>query len=78
MIRNLNQLNFNGFGTVAPERKEQSDSSETRQRLEASQDDAPIYQAASDTWLYGVSGMTVLSVSTDGTALQDFYLDKTV
>lgn len=78
MIRNLNQLNFNGFGTVAPERKEQSDCSETRQRLEASQDDAPIYQAASDTWLYGVSGMTVLSVSTDGTAFQDFYLDKTV
>ncbi|MBQ7416174.1 MAG: helix-turn-helix transcriptional regulator [Oscillospiraceae bacterium] len=78
MIRNLNQLNFSGFGTVAPERKDQSGSSETRQRLESSQEHAPIYHAEADTWLYGVGGMTVLSVSTDGTDFQDFYLDKTV
>ena len=78
MIRNLNQLNFKGFGTVAPERKDQSGGSEQRQRLESTQTDAPIYRAESDTWLYGVTGMTVLSVSTDGTAFQDFYLDKTV
>ena len=78
MIRNLNQLNFNGFGTVAPERKSQPDSTAGRKRLLASQDHAPIYRAESDTWLYGVTGMTVLSVSTDGEKFQDFYLDKTV
>lgn len=78
MIRNLNQLNFNGFGTVAPERKDQPGSTEGRKRLGSSQNHAPIYRAESDTWLYGVTGMTVLSVSTDGTEFQDFYLDKTV
>ena len=78
MIRNLNQLNFNGFGTVAPERKDQSGSTVERKRLESTQNNAPIYRAESDTWLYGVAGMTVLSVSIDGTAFQDFYLDKTV
>ena len=78
MIRNLNQLNFSGFGTVAPERKDQYGGAEQRQRLEASQNGAPLYRAESDTWLYGVGGMTVLSVSTDGAVFQDFYLDKTV
>ena len=78
MIRNLNQLNFNGFGMVAPERKSQSSSTAGRKRLLASQDHAPIYRAEMDTWLYGVTGMTVLSVSTDGENFQDFYLDKTV
>lgn len=78
MIRNLNQLNFNGFGTVAPERKNQNAASVGRKRLEAGGKDAPVYRAKSDTWLYGVGGMTVLSVSTDGYAFQDFYLDKSV
>lgn len=78
MIRNLNQLNFNGFGTVAPERKGQPDTAAARKRLESGQNNAPVYRAESDTWLYGVTGMTVLSVSTDGRAFQDFYLDKTV
>lgn len=78
MIRNLNQLNFNGFGTVASERKEQPCSSGRRPRLESTLQNAPIYRAQSDTWLYGVTGMTVLSVSTDGASFQDFYLDKPV
>ena len=78
MIRNLNQLNFNGFGIVAPERKAQDNGEKPRKRLEAGADSAPLYRADSDTWLYGVGGMTVLSVSRDGTAFQDFYLDKTV
>ena len=78
MIRNLNQLNFNGFGIVAPERKGQDNGEKTRKRLEAGADSAPLYRAESDTWLYGVGGMTVLSVSRDGMAFQDFYLDKSV
>ena len=78
MIRNLNQLNFADFGTVAPERREQSISPQERQRLEASQDNVPLYRASCDTWLYGTGGMTVLSVSADGESFQDFYLDKSV
>lgn len=78
MIRNLNQVNFGGFGTVAPERKDQISATAGRKRLEATQTDAPVYRAVGDTWLYGVVGMTVLSVSIDGVHFQDFYLDKTV
>lgn len=78
MIRNLNQLNFKGFGSVAPERKDQAGTPVERQRLEATQNDAPVYRAVGDTRLYGVAGMTVLSVSNDGVNFQDFYLDKTV
>ena len=78
MIRNLNQLNFNGFGIVAPERKGQSEGEAERKRLESRGDNAPLYRAQSDTWLYGVGGMTVLSVSMDGSVFQDFYLDKSV
>ena len=78
MIRNLNQLNFSSFGTVAPERREQSATIGSRTRLESTQTNVPIFQAQGETWLYSVSGMTVLSVSTDGAVFQDFYLDKTV
>ena len=78
MIRNLNQLNFSGFGTVAPERKGQSDGTDVRKRLESGADHAPLYRAECDTWLFGVGGMTVLSVSKDGGVFQDFYLDKSV
>lgn len=78
MIRNLNQLNFNGFGIVAPERKDQCTGDAPRQRLESTADSTPLYRAECDTWLYGVGGMTVLSVSSDGTIFQDFYLDKSV
>ena len=78
MIRNLNQLNFAIFGTVASERRDQSTSHQSRKRLQASQDNVPLYQALCDTWLFGTGGMTVLSVSCDGEAFQDFYLDKSV
>ncbi len=78
MIRNLNQLNFAGFGTVAPERPGDNDLDHNRYPLYATQEDAPIYRASSDTWLFGTGGMTVLSVSSDGDTWQDYYLDKTV
>ena len=81
MIRNLNQLNFSGFGTISPERPPSSeDFSKPAQRtlLQLQHRDAPIYRAASDTWLCSSSGMTVLSVSTDAEEFQHFYLDKPV
>ena len=78
MIRNLNQLNFSGFGSVASERKTQFTGASPRKQLEAGAHSAPLYQAQCDTWLYGAGGMTVLSVSIDGVLFRDFYLDKTV
>ena len=81
MIRNLNQLNFSGFGTISPERPPAPDAIlkvPGRTVLHLQHRDAPIYRAACDTWLYPNSGMTVLSVSADSQDFQHFYLDKPV
>ena len=78
MIRNLNQLNFSGFGTVAPERAGAICADLPRKTLRATAEDAPVYRAISDTWIIGSGGMTVLSVSADGQTYQDYYLDKPV
>jgi len=81
MIRNLNQLNFRGFGTISTERPAAGEAvakTEQRTLLHLQHRSAPIYRAASDTWLYNSSSMTVLSVSKDGTDFQHFYLDKPV
>ena len=79
MIRNLNQLNFTGFGAVAPERASSAHNhTAERCRIQAWPGNSPLYRAAADTWLFSLSGMTVLSVSKDGIEFQDFYLDKTV
>ena len=55
MIRNLNQLNFEGYGTVSAERAPGSGVSakaEERQSLSLVQGDAPIYRAVSEVWFY--------------------------
>ena len=81
MIRNLNQLNFKGYGTVSPERPTEIGTPigpEGRRTLSLLQGDAPIYRAKSDTWLFSGQGMTVLSVSKDGGDFLHFYLDKPV
>ena len=81
MIRNLNQLNFKGYGTVSAERAPGSGVSakaEERQSLSLVQGDAPIYRAVSEVWFYYTRGMTVLSVSKDGADFQHYYLDKPV
>jgi len=81
MIRNLNQLNFSGFGTISHERPAPPEAVEAAQKrtlLHLAHQAAPIYRAAADTWLYNSASMTVLSVSKDGTDFQHFYLDKTV
>ena len=80
MIRNLNQVTFQLFGAVLPERsrdiKELDKNNATTMHL--SQESIPVYQAKSDTWVGCGSGMSVLSVSKDGENFQDFYLDKAV
>ena len=79
MIRNLNPLTFQGFGTILPERKDslalpdQGD----RKLLRLVRRKAPIY-CGGPCWVCPGSGMTVLSVSLDGESYQHYYLDKPV
>ncbi len=82
MIRNLNRLNFKGFGKVSPERAPAGDSvpvTAKPRELTLTQQDAPIYRAVGEVWMFSSStGMTVLSVSKDAENFQHFYLDKSV
>jgi len=80
MIRNLNQVTFQGFGTVPPERS-QSDKTfdrATASEWRLSQSETVIYRARTQTWVTCASGMSVLSVSREGDRYQDYYLDKPV
>ena len=80
MIRNLNQVSFQGFGTILPERAHTARIADkgARQTLQLESDSAPVFHAASEVWLTCGSGMTVLSVSHDAEKYQHFYLDKPV
>ena len=80
MIRNLNQVTFQGFGTVPPERSQGTKGFDrsTASTLSLSQTEAVVYQAVSDTWLTNGTGSSVLSVSLDDEQYQDYYLDKPV
>jgi len=80
MIRNLNQVTFQGFGIVPPERTQSAKLFEKSEAasLTLSQAATVIYCAKADTWVTFDSGISVLSVSQDGENFQHFYLDKPV
>ena len=80
MIRNLNQVTFQGFGTVPPERSQSAKLFEKSEAvsLSLSQSETVIYRAKADTWITFDSGISVLSLSHDGENYQHFYLDKPV
>jgi len=80
MIRNLNQVSFQGFGNVPPERTQSAKLFEKNDAvsLTLSQAETVIYSAKADTWVTFDSGISVLSVSHDGESYQHFYLDKPV
>ncbi len=80
MIRNLNQVTFQGFGTVPPERTQDSRNFDKNTAItwNLSQKEAVIYRARAESWLRCSSGMSVLSVSLDGENYRQFYLDKPV
>ena len=78
MIRNLNQVTFRCFGSVPSERI-QTDRNLFRDdavALRLSQTQVTVYRAAAETRISCSMGMSVLCVSTDGEAYQQFYLDK--
>lgn len=79
MIRNLNQMTFQGFGTVPPERNQAlKDFDKIAVSWPLSQTETPLYRAIADTYVRCGTGMTVLAVSQDGENFQHFYLDKGV
>lgn len=81
MIRNLNQVSFQGFGTIAPERKQNvlpEFPSWQQQKLDLTAGNMPVYETRGETWLHVVSGGTVLSISNADGEYLHFYLDKPV
>lgn len=81
MIRNLNQLNYKGFGSIVPERtagENQRQNAGQKKVLSLNWGEQTVYLAKADTWVRGGNGLTVLSVSMDGMGYQSFYLDKQV
>ena len=77
MIRNLNQVTFQGFGTVPPERAQNAGFDKTAAYAwKLQSDETVVLRAVSDTWVSCGSGSSVLSVSVDGESFQNFYLDK--
>ena len=81
MIGNLNQLSFHRYGSIQSERTHVSEhpgKSAEKRVLELGPEINPVYVSQGAVWLRSHAGMTVLSVSVDGEAYQQFYLDKTV
>ena len=78
MIRNLNQMTFQGFGTVLPEKNQNAKAFEKSNKIALYPGEVPVYRAVCDTWVNCAGGMSVLSVSRDGEGYQQYYLDKMV
>jgi len=76
MIRNLNQMTFQGFGIIPPERAQNVRGQDKGNEISLSGVDAQVYRAVSETWISCGSGTSVLSVSKDGENFLHFYLDK--
>ena len=78
MIRNLNQMTFQGFGTIPPERAQSVRGLDRGEQYTLTGGEVDVYRAVSDTWISCGSGTSVLSVSRDGENFLHFYLDKRV
>ena len=80
MIRNLNQVAFQSFGSIFPERKKNDHIPENDVKIQLNPDlkEIQIYKANGSTYVSLSSGKSVLSVSTDGENFLQFYFDKPV
>lgn len=81
MIRHLNPMTFQEYGTILPERPDSTapeGKGDHVRPLNLTQGELPVYRAASDIWLYSPSAMTVLAVRHAGGDFAHFYLDKPV
>ena len=80
MIQNLNQVSFQGFGTVLPERTRAVQPGEDFQQKSVHLTclDGPVFCAQEDVLLNCDGGSCVLSVSLDDREYRHYYLDKQV
>ena len=80
MIRNLNQINFQPFGNIQPDRERTANLGDAQTSLQLNFDDetTDIYYTEQATHMRVSSGTCVLSVSLDGENFQHFYFDKPV
>ena len=81
MIRHLNPMTFQEYGTLLPERPDSTEPAGKgahAHRITLTQGELPVYRTQSDTWLYSPSSMTVLAVRDADSDYRHFYLDKPV
>ena len=80
MIQNLNQVSFQGFGTILPERIQSAKIGDhgERKTVHLETADGMDFCAQEEVWLSGASGTSILSVSADDREYRHFYLDKLV
>ena len=80
MVCNLNQMTFQGFGTVPPERSQGVSyiDKSTAEEWNLVASEGEVCRAKADTWVTFGAGMSVLSVSADAETYQHYYLDKPV
>ncbi len=80
MIQNLNQINFQHFGKILPNRGKTEETADIPHTfvVNSEKNTVPVYRAASDISMHIASGKSVLSVSADGETFRHFYFDKPV
>ena len=81
MIRHLNPMTFQEYGTILPERPDSTapeGKGDHVRPLSLTQGELAVYRASCDTWVYSPSAMTVLGVRHTGGEFAHFYLDKPV
>ena len=78
MIQNLNQVTFQDYGSVVSERAQAAHNviKTGAPSMQLVPGDVTVCRTMSDTWVNCGTGVSVLSVSTDGENYQHFYLDK--
>ena len=80
MIQNLNQVSFQKFGTLLPDRNKGALVADGTKKLtlDSLQKECTLYRATTATTLQLIDGKSVLSVSDDGQRFLHFYFDKPV
>lgn len=77
MIRHLSPEGFRSFGTILPNHSSITEKP-NHHSIYLPEGTVSSYRTVAPLWLGAESGVSVLSVSADGSSYEDFYLDKTV
>ena len=77
MIRHLSPDSFRAYGTILPDRGSLR-TKPNHHSIFIPEGTITAYKTVAPLWLGAESGITVLTVSTDGEGFEDFYLDKAV